>query len=118
MRSFAAFNNKLAKRYDQWMVAMKYADRTKHQHQRGIMSFLAFIGKKPLTSVTHLDIREFMARLSNGGASLLSLAKMLAARKKAGFLQYGWTCRPKIEPTVTQDRTRTLGDTASAQSYR
>jgi len=104
MRSYAAFNNRLAKRYDQWMVAMKYADHTKHQYQLGIKTFLAFIGKKSLTNVTHLDVREFMARLSNDGASLHGVYRHLTIlRVFFDFLNLGGVVS-YVAPRIVQVR--------------
>jgi site-specific recombinase XerD len=70
MRSHTAFNRKLEKRYHAWMVAMHYAPDTQSMYRRSLSKFIRFLGDRSVVSVTHWDIREFIAHVSEGGASL------------------------------------------------
>lgn len=70
MNSYVRFNRGLASRYDQWMVAMHYARHTQETYRRTIRLFLDFLGKKSAASVTHEDIRQFIAQVSEDGATL------------------------------------------------
>ncbi|HXQ25789.1 MAG TPA: tyrosine-type recombinase/integrase [Candidatus Acidoferrales bacterium] len=70
MRSYARFNRGLARQYDQWMVAMHYAKATQHTYRKTIRRFIEFLGKRSLATVSHVDIRQFIACTSADGASL------------------------------------------------
>jgi site-specific recombinase XerD len=70
MRNYTRFNGGLARQYDKWMVAMHYAKGTKHMYRRTVQRFSEFLGKRSLASVSHIDIRNFIVRSSEDGASL------------------------------------------------
>lgn len=90
MRSYARFNKRLARRYDEWMVAMHYAGVTQRIYRRVIRQFTQFLGKKSLAAVTHIDVRSFIARLSEDGASLAAVYRALGVlRTFYDFLNLG-----------------------------
>ena len=70
MRSYARFNRGIAKQYDQWMIAMHYAKTTQHIYRKTIRQFTDFLNKRSLATVSHVDIRKFIAQMSEDGASL------------------------------------------------
>lgn len=70
MRSYAGWNKRLAKRYDQWMIAMHYAPETKSKYRKTIRIFMEFLADKSAARVTHWDIRRFIGSVSENGASL------------------------------------------------
>jgi|SRR5580704_2152360 integrase/recombinase XerD len=69
MGSFAGLNCKLVKRYDDWMIAMHYATGTRICYNRTLRMFKEFLGEKSIASVNHLEIRQFITRISQEGAS-------------------------------------------------
>lgn len=90
MRSYARQNRGLAKRYDQWMVAMQYVHHTQHMYRHTIRKFLEFLGEKSAVRVTHWDIRQFIALVSQNGASLDSTYRQLGVlRLFYDFLNLG-----------------------------
>jgi integrase/recombinase XerC len=70
MRSHAQFNRGLARQYNQWMVAMHYAKSTQRLYRKTIRQFIGFLGKKSVASVSHINIRQFVAQTSEDGATL------------------------------------------------
>jgi site-specific recombinase XerD len=70
MRSYARFNRALAERYYQWMKVQHYTNTTQKLYRAAIGNYLDFLGKRSAASVDHNHIREYMARISECGASL------------------------------------------------
>src|SRR5579863_5599739 len=70
MLSHARFNRRLAKKYDDWMVAMHYQPHTQATYGRIIRLFIDFLGKRSITSVTQVEIREYMVHVSRQGRTL------------------------------------------------
>lgn len=70
MRSYANTNKRLAKRYDQWMAALHYVPNTQYFYRRAIGRFIQFLGNRSIASVTHLEVRQFAAHVSEEGTSL------------------------------------------------
>ena len=90
MRSYARFNQELARRYQLWMVAQQYASATKHIYGRVIQEFCAFLGEKSVTSVTHFDIRAFLASLSDRNIAFSSVHRdIVVLRVFYDFLNMG-----------------------------
>jgi site-specific recombinase XerD len=90
MRSYARQNGGLAKRYDQWMVAMHYVHHTQHMYRRMIRQFLEFLGEKSAVRVTHWDIRQYIALVSQKGASLdMTYRQLSVLRLFYDFLNLG-----------------------------
>lgn len=65
-----ALNQRLAKRYDRWMVAQQYSPSTKRSRRRAIQLFIESLRGKLLTEATHFDVREFVAQLTEKGFKL------------------------------------------------
>lgn len=90
MRSYSRFNKSLAKKYEEWMVALHYARHTKRIHRRSIRLFIEFLGNKSISAVTHVEVRQFMIRISEEGASLSAVYRHLAVlRLFYDFLNLG-----------------------------
>lgn len=90
MRSFSRFNLGIAKRYAQWLVAQHYCKATKYAYNQSVQLFVEFLGDKPLTRVTQLDVRKFMFFLSENGASIGKARTHLGAlRRFYDFLNLG-----------------------------
>jgi integrase/recombinase XerD len=90
MRSHTAFNQKLVRRWDQWMVVQHYSVGTKYVYKQTLRLFVNFLGDKSITDVIHLDIRRFLLRLSEEGVSLICARKHLVSlRRFYDFLNLG-----------------------------
>jgi site-specific recombinase XerD len=90
MRSCASFNQKLAKRWEQWMVVQHYSVGTQYVYKQTLRLFVTFLGDKSITDVTHLDVRRFLLRLSEDGVSLICARKHLVSlRRFYDFLNLG-----------------------------
>jgi site-specific recombinase XerD len=90
MPSAASFNRKLAKRHEQWMVIQHYCLATKYAYRQTIRLFIEFLGEKSVVGVTQNDVRNFIAYLSDNGASLNSARRhLLALRQFYDFLNLG-----------------------------
>jgi site-specific recombinase XerD len=90
MKSFANTNRRLAKRYDEWTIAMHYANSTQRTYRKCIRVFIEFSGDKSIASATHADIRRFIAKMSQDGASLSMVYRALGVlRAFYDFLNLG-----------------------------
>ena len=70
MRDFARYNRALTKRYEQWMVAMHYAQHTQRAYRRILRRFADFMGNRSIAAVGHLDIQRYLSHISEDGVSL------------------------------------------------
>jgi site-specific recombinase XerD len=71
MRSgYARYNCRLADRYERWMTIQHYTRESRSVYRKTIRLFLKFLGDKSIARVTHLDVRNFIATLSENGASI------------------------------------------------
>lgn len=70
MRAHAALNQRLAKGYDRWMLIQQYSPMTMRRRRRTIQLFIASLGGKLLTDANHMDVRKFIAQLTEGGVTL------------------------------------------------
>jgi site-specific recombinase XerD len=70
MRNFARYNRALNKRYEQWMVAMHYAQHTQRAYRRILRRFADFMGNRSIAAVGHLDIQRYLSHISEDGESL------------------------------------------------
>jgi site-specific recombinase XerD len=70
MQSCTKLNQRLAKRYERWMVIQHYSSNTKHKRARTIRLFSEFLHGALLTRATHLSVRSFLADLTDKGVSL------------------------------------------------
>jgi integrase/recombinase XerD len=90
LRTFAKNNRALAKRYDEWMLAMHYAKDTQSAYRKVIRMFIDFLGEKSAVTVTHWDIRKYIAQISENGASLdLTYRHLGVVRLFYDFLNLG-----------------------------
>jgi site-specific recombinase XerD len=90
MRSYAAFNEEVLRRYAEWMVVQHYTARTKQVYWRKATQFIDYLKDKSLASVTHLDIRKYIVHLSEEGASLSNAYDHLQVlRRFYDFLNLG-----------------------------
>jgi hypothetical protein len=55
MRSYAAFNEEVVKRYEEWLVVQHYKPRTKQSYRRMVRTFAEYLRDKSIAGVTHLD---------------------------------------------------------------
>jgi site-specific recombinase XerD len=67
MRSYAAFNEEVMKCYEEWLLIQHYKPRTKQFYRRVAWTFIEFIKDKSVASATHLDVRSYIAHLSEQG---------------------------------------------------
>src|SRR4029077_6682186 len=90
MSSITRINIRLARRYGDWMIALHYAETTRWYNQKVLRKFNEFLGKRALSSVTHLEIREFLAHVSKYGATLETTYRYLGVlRRFYDFLNLG-----------------------------
>lgn len=90
MDSAARFNRRVANRYEQWMVIQHYTTETKALYRKTIGLFLDFLKDKSLARVTHYDVRNFIAKLSENGTSINCARRHVAAlRRFYDFLNLG-----------------------------
>lgn len=90
MSSYAAFNGRLTRRYDDWMVALQYQITTRKYAQKVLGRFSKFLGKRSISAVTHLEIREFLTQISSFGATRETAYRHLGVlRRFYDFLNLG-----------------------------
>ena len=90
MNSSAKLNARLAKRYDDWMIALHYTVHTRQYAQKVLGRFNEFLETRSISDVTHLEIREFLTYLSNYGATLETGYRHLGVlRRFYDFLNLG-----------------------------
>jgi len=90
MRSYAAFNEEVVKRYEEWLVIQHYRPRTKQFYRRIVRTFAEYLNDKSIASVTHLDVRAYIAHLSEQGATWASAFDNLQVlRRFYDFLHLG-----------------------------
>jgi site-specific recombinase XerD len=90
MRSYAAFNEEVVKRYEEWLVIQHYRPRTKQFYLRIVRTFAEYLKDKSIASVTHLDVRSYIAHLSEQGATwATSFDNLQVLRRFYYFLHLG-----------------------------
>jgi integrase/recombinase XerD len=90
MPSLAHVNKQLAGRWKQWLVALHYAEHTRDHYMKSLYLFLDYLGKRPVSGVTHLEVRQFISYLSNRGATLATVYRHLGVlRIFYDFLNFG-----------------------------
>jgi site-specific recombinase XerD len=90
MRSYALPNRELAKRYDDWMIAIHYTDSTRRYARKVLGRFNEFLGEGSISCVTHLEIRKFLTHISSLGATLETAYRHLGVlRRFYDFLNLG-----------------------------
>ena len=72
------------------MTALHYAQNTKIYYRKVLAKFNQFLGKRPTTSVTHVEIRQFLTHISEYGATLETTYRYLGVlRRFYDFLNLG-----------------------------
>ena len=90
MRSFASLNRQLTKSYEEWMIALHYAQTTKVYYRKVLGRFNRFLGKKSITGVTPVEVRQFLTHISDYGATLETTYRYLGTlRRFYDFLNLG-----------------------------
>jgi len=90
MRSYTAFNEEVVKRYEEWLVVQHYRPRTKQFYRRIVRTFAEYLKDKSIASVTHLDVRSYIAHLSEQGATwATSFDNLQVLRRFYDFLHLG-----------------------------
>src|SRR5580658_467250 len=90
MHSYVRFNRGLAKQYDRWMIAMHYAKQTQNIYRKVIRQYVEFAGKRSIATSRHTDIRNYIALVSEKGASLNAVYRDLGVlRQFFDFLNLG-----------------------------
>ncbi len=90
MRSYTAFNEEVVKRYEEWLVVQHYRPRTKQLYRRMVRTFAEYLKHKSIASVTHMDVRSYIAHLSEQGATwATSFDNLQVLRRFYDFLHLG-----------------------------
>ena len=90
MRSYAAFNEEVVQRYEEWLVVQHYRPRTKQCYRRMVRTFAEYLKDKSIATVTHLDVRSYIAHLSKQGATwATAFDNLQVLRRFYDFLQLG-----------------------------
>jgi len=89
-RSGARFNERLVKRYEQWMVIQQYSVGTKYVYRQTLRLFVDFLKNKRVIDVGQTEVRKFLLHLAENGVSLISARRhLLALRRFYDFLNLG-----------------------------
>lgn len=90
MQNNNALNQRLAQQYDRWMIVQQYSRSTIAIRRRAIQLFVDSLRGKLLTDATHLDVREFIAQLTEKGFKLAYANEYLSClRTFYDFLNLG-----------------------------
>jgi integrase/recombinase XerD len=90
MRSYARFNRGLVRQYHKWMIAMHYARVTQTVYLKALRRYIDFLGNRSVARADHADIRLFIARASEDGATLNTVYRYLGIlRQFYDFLNLG-----------------------------
>src|SRR5580704_13322737 len=57
-------NHELATRFQRWLRIQEYTESTNVHYLRAIISLCQFVGDAPVTEMTHLDVRDFLASIA------------------------------------------------------
>jgi site-specific recombinase XerD len=86
----ARFNERLVKRYEQWMVIQQYSVGTKYVYRQTLRLFVGFLKDKRVIDVGQTEVRKFLLHLAQNGVSLTSARRhLLALRRFYDFLNLG-----------------------------
>jgi site-specific recombinase XerD len=122
MLSGVALNEELAVRYKRWLVAQRYAEESRNIYCRIVGYFTRFMGRKPVTQSTHLDIREYLAaRAATKPPSTNLRNELYALRVYFDFLNMGGLVHSslprfirirrgprRVPPVLTEEQVRRL----------
>ncbi len=90
MPSTKEFNAELASRFARWLKALGYSANTNRYYLGSVVSLCHFLNDVPATEVTHLDIRDFLASIAQGGLKQATIVRaMCGLRCFFDFLNMG-----------------------------
>jgi site-specific recombinase XerD len=90
MPSAKEFNTDLASRFARWLRVLGYSTNTNRYYSGSVESLCQFLKDIPATEVTHLDIRDFLASIAQGGLKQPTIWRaMCALRCFFDFLNMG-----------------------------
>ena len=99
-------NQDLAKRFLRWLRIQEYSQETNRHYKSSIVSLCRFISDMPVTDLTHLDVRDFLASVAQRGVKRATIWRAMSAlRCFFDFLNMGgliaWSpprfvCLPQI----------------------
>lgn len=90
MPSPSDFNADLTARFARWLKVRQYAAATNRFYLGSIVSLCEFLDDVPATDVTHLDVRDFLARIARQGLKPATIWRaMCALRCFFDFLNMG-----------------------------
>jgi site-specific recombinase XerD len=90
MPSTRELNAELASRFARWLRVLGYSTNTNRYYSGSVESLCHFLNDIPATDVTHLDIRDFLASIAQGGLKQPTIWRaMCALRCFFDFLNMG-----------------------------
>jgi site-specific recombinase XerD len=90
MLSAREFNDDLTSRFARWPKIHEYSAHTNRHYLASIVSLCRFLNDIPATDVTHLDIRDYLAPVSQRGVKRATAWRaMCALRCFFDFLNMG-----------------------------
>jgi integrase/recombinase XerD len=83
-------NLEFARRFDQWLIALRYARSTKQAYNRVARKFCEYLASKPVREATHFDVRMFLVQMLERDLSVDASNRYLwALRCFFDFLYFG-----------------------------
>jgi site-specific recombinase XerD len=79
MPSTSKFNADLASRFARWLRVLEYTANTNRHYLASVLSLCRFLDDIPVTEVTHLDIRDFLASIAQTGVKRATIWRALSA---------------------------------------
>jgi site-specific recombinase XerD len=80
----------LADRFKEWLRVLQYSRTAQDSYSRAVSKFCVYIGNKPLPSVTHLDVRDFLIDVTRRDISVQCVNRFLGGlRAFFDFLYLG-----------------------------
>lgn len=90
MPSTREFNEELGSRFARWLRVLGYSVNTNRYYSGTVGSLFRFLNDAPVTEVTHLDIRDFLASIAQGGLKQATIVRaMCGLRCFFDFLNMG-----------------------------
>jgi len=125
-------NNELVKRFDRWLLVLRYSPITRDIYTRAARDYLKFLGDKFVTRSNHLDVQEFLAaQAAKGIRARTVIYKLYSMRIFFDFLNLGglvrWSpprfvhprpVRREIPPSLTLEEVKRLFGAAKTPHER
>jgi site-specific recombinase XerD len=90
MPSTREFNADLVSRFARWLRVLEYTENTNRFYLASVVALCQFLNDTPVTEVTHLDIRDFLASIAQRGVKQATVWRaMCALRCFFDFLNMG-----------------------------